>query len=164
MKSRANLSLLDCTLRLLLSPTSRTCLGSAQFCLSSTSFPKFSFVLESCAFFAEKEQIATWLFRVGNLVFILARILSVIFSVLTFWFGLEPFASQALRYLGLGLVGGLQCYLLFQFAIFQAKRLKGSGAAGASPKRSKASKEVSDLPEVDQNTRKQALTRKLKSK
>jgi len=126
--------------------------------------PEIFICLGKLCFFAEKEQVATWLFRVGNLVFILARILSVIFAVLTFWFGLEPFASQALRYLGLGLVGGLQCYLLFQFAIFQAKRLKGSGAAGASPKRSKAAKEVSDLPEVDQNTRKQALTRKLKSK
>ena len=47
--------------------------------------------------FAEKDQAATWLFRVGNIIFIAARFLSVIFAVLTFWFGLEPFASQALR-------------------------------------------------------------------
>jgi translocating chain-associated membrane protein 1 len=120
--------------------------------------------------FAEKEQASTWLFRVGNFVFIAARFLSVIFAVLTFWFGLEPFASQALRYLGLGLVGGLQCYLLFQFAIFQARRLKGSGSSSAPPrtpkKTKKTSKEVSDLPEADQETRKQAqaLNKKLKAK
>jgi len=122
--------------------------------------PEIFISLGKLSFFAEKEQAATWLFRVGNLVFILARFLSVIFAVLTFWFGLEPFASQALRYLGLGLVGGLQCYLLFQFAIFQARRLKGA-ATVVSPKRSKkAAKEVSDLPEVDQNTaRKQTVTR-----
>jgi len=120
--------------------------------------------------FAEKEVAATWLFRVGNIIFIAARFLSVIFTVLTFWFGLEPFASQVLRYVGLTLVGGLQSYLLFQFAIFQARRLKTSSATVASaipksPKKvKKSAKELSDLPEVDQNTRKQALNKKVKTK
>jgi translocating chain-associated membrane protein 1 len=120
--------------------------------------------------FAEKEVLATWLFRVGNVIFIAARFLSVIFTVLTFWFGLEPHASQVLRYVSLGLVGGLQSYLLFQFAIFQARRLKSttashSSAVPKSPKKSKKSpKELNDLPEVDQNTRKQALNKKVKTK
>jgi len=118
--------------------------------------------------FAEKEQAATWLFRVGNVVFIVARFLSVIFAVLTFWFGLEPFASQTLRIVGLSLVGGLQSYLLFQFSIFHVKRLRSSSVAAAAPKSpkksKKAAKEVSDLPEVDQNTRKQALNKKIKQK
>jgi len=48
--------------------------------------------------FAEKTHVSTWLFRVGNVVFIAARFLSVIFAVLTFWFGLEPYASHTLRY------------------------------------------------------------------
>lgn len=47
--------------------------------------------------FAEKPT-SVWLFRFGNIVFIVARFLSVIFAVLTFWFGLEPFASHVLRY------------------------------------------------------------------
>lgn len=70
------------------------------------------------------------------------------------------------RYIGIGSMVGLQCYLLFRFAGFHARRLKGRDAPVASPKRSKAPKEPSesDLPEVDQNTRKQALNRKVKSK
>jgi len=120
--------------------------------------------------FAEKEVLATWLFRVGNVIFIAARFLSVIFTVLTFWFGLEPYASQVLRHFGLTLVGGLQSYLLFQFAIFQARRLKSVSSTPASsvpksPKKvKKTPKELSDLPEVDQNTRKQALNKKVKTK
>lgn len=47
--------------------------------------------------FAEKDPVAVWLFRVGNIVFILSRFLSFTFAVLTFWFGLEPYAPQALR-------------------------------------------------------------------
>jgi len=141
--------------------------------------------------FAEKDQVATWLFRVGNAVFIVARFLTVILAVLTFWFGLEPYASQALRYVNLGIffkavlligiclylccrisglafVGGLQSYLLFQFAIFQARRLRSKSApivAPKSPKKvKKSAKELSDLPEVDQNTRNQALSKKVKQK
>jgi len=120
--------------------------------------------------FAEKDQSATWLFRIGNIVFILARFLSVIFAVLTFWFGLEAYASQALRTVGLAFVGGLQSYLLFQFCIFHVKRLRTANIAAIpvpkSPKKlKKAAKEMSDLPEVDQNTRtQQALTKKPKQK
>jgi hypothetical protein len=70
----------------------------------------------------------------------------------------------------LALIGGLQFYLLFQFSIFQARRLRSKTAvpvvAPKSPKKlKKAAKEVSDLPEVDQNTRKQAaLSKKIKQK
>jgi len=132
--------------------------------------PEIFLSLGKLTHFAEKDVVAVWLFRVGNILFIMARCLSAIFAALTFWFGLEPFASQTLRYLGLGLVGGLQSYLLFQFAIFQAKRLRSSAAAGAqvpkSPKKTtkKPAKDVSDLPEVDQNTRKQQALKKTKTK
>ncbi|CAL8073554.1 unnamed protein product [Orchesella dallaii] len=132
--------------------------------------PQVLLSLGKLCHFAEKEQAATWLFRAGNVVFILARFLSVIFAVLTFWFGLEPFASQALRTLGLGFVGGLQSYLLFQFCIFHVKRIRSASAAAAIPPKSpkklkKAAKEISDLPEVDQNTKKQqALSKKVKQK
>jgi len=115
--------------------------------------------------FAEKQNTSVWLFRLANIVFIGARFLSVIFAVLTFWFGLEPFAPQALRIVGLAFVCGLQSYLLFQFCIFHVKRLRAHSSAvlatpPKSPKKVKKSKDVSDLPEVDQNTRKQALKQK----
>jgi hypothetical protein len=113
--------------------------------------------------FAEKEQTSVWIFRLGNVLFCASRVLSVICAVLTFWFGLEPFASYALRAVGLGFVGALQAYLLFQFAVFHAKRRRGQAAVTSipkSPKRVKKPKDVSDLPEVDQNTRKQALKAK----
>lgn len=121
-----------------------------------------------CHFASEKDSASTWLFRIGNVVFILARFLSFIFAVLTFWFGLEPFATQALRILGLVLVGGLQSYLLFQFSIFHVKRLRSSVSTASHPKSpkktKKSAKDVSDLPEVDQNIRKQAQVKKLKQK
>jgi len=113
--------------------------------------------------FAEKEQTSVWLFRFGNIVFILSRFFSVIFAVLTFWFGLEPFASQVLRTAGLSFVCGLQSYLLFQFCIFHVKRFRAHSSTVVvpkSPKKVKKSKDMSDLPEVDQNTRKQALKQK----
>jgi len=114
--------------------------------------------------FAEKHNTSVWLFRFGNAVFIVARFLSVIFAVLTFWFGLEPFASQVLRTVGLAFVCGLQSYLLFQFCIFQVKRLRAHTVVVTPPKSpkkvQKKPKDVSDLPEVDQNTRKQALKQK----
>jgi len=135
-------------------------------------FPEVLLNLGKLFHFAEKESASTWLFRVGNVVFIFARFLSFIFAVLTFWFGLEPFSTQALRILGLVLVGGLQSYLLFQFSIFHVKRLRSSvsttSATPKSPKKVKKSsnrdKDVSDLPEVDQNIRKQAQSKKLKQK
>jgi len=85
---------------------------------------------------------------------------------------MENHPAQTLRMLSLFVVGGLQLYLLFQFAIFQVKRLRGASAQAAiqpkSPKKTKKAtkeKDVSDLPEVDQNTRKQAQSsKKVKSK
>ncbi|XP_021956134.1 translocating chain-associated membrane protein 1 [Folsomia candida] len=112
--------------------------------------------------FAEKINTSVWLFRLGNSVFIVARFLSVIFAVLTFWFGLEPFASQVLRTVGLAFICGIQSYMLFQFCIFHVKRLRAHSAVVVappkSPKKVKKPKDLSDLPEVDQNTRKQAAT------
>lgn len=59
--------------------------------------PEIFLSLGKLTHFAEKDLAAVWLFRVGNVLFILARCLSAIFAALTFWFGLEPFASQTLR-------------------------------------------------------------------
>lgn len=52
--------------------------------------------------------------------------------------------------------------MLFQFCIFHVKRLRAHSAVVVappkSPKKVKKPKDLSDLPEVDQNTRKQAAT------
>lgn len=136
----------------------------AVLLLSLHFIPEIFLNLARLFHFAEKQNASVWLFRVGNVVFITARFLSVITAVLTFWFGLEPFASQALRTVGLAVVCGIQSYLLFQFCIFHVKRIRANAApttaATKSPRKTKKSKDVSDLPEVDQNTRKQALKQK----
>jgi len=122
--------------------------------------------------YAEKEGASKWVFRTGNFIFILARFLSFVLAALTFYFGLEHSSeAQTLRFTALGLVGGLQSYLLFQFAVFQVKRLRTvappTTVGPKSPKKTKkvkSDRDVSDLPEVDQNTRKQAQAKKVKTK
>merc|ERR1712209_334885 len=119
-----------------------------------------------------------------NLLFVLARLASVILSVLTFWFGLSKAENQELnmaegnfntgliRLNSLIAVCFLQAWLMWNFIVFQFKRMRetkttssSSGVGSASKKgkteqeKAKARKarkeqEDSDLPEVDQKKNK----------
>merc|ERR1719495_1430632 len=138
--------------------------------------------------YSEKTSISSKLFKLGDLLFVLARLSSVILAVLTFWFGLSkvPAEQQVLdipagnfntglfRLNALVAVCLLQAWLMWNFIMFQVKRMREaksftvSNAANAAKARKseqerakarKARKEQederdTDLPEVDQDTKK----------
>merc|ERR1712209_249470 len=134
--------------------------------------------------YSEKTSISNKLFKLQNLLFVLARLASVILSVLTFWFGLSKAENQELnmaegnfntglvRLNSLIAVCFLQAWLMWNFIVFQFKRMRetkttssSSGVGSASKKgkteqeKAKARKarkeqEDSDLPEVDQKKNK----------
>jgi len=134
--------------------------------------------------YSEKTSVSNKLFKLNDLLFVLARFASVILSVLTFWFGLAKlpteqqtldvsggnFNTGLIRLNSLIAVCFLQAWLMWNFIVFQFKRMRetktissGSGAGSASKKGKteqerakarKAKKEDSDLPEVDQKKNK----------
>jgi len=137
--------------------------------------------------YAERTSISKKLFKLGDLLFVLARLGSVIVSVLTFWYGLAlaPVEQQVVdiaagnfntglfRFNALVAVCLLQAWLMWNFIMFQVKRMReassstagGVTAVGGKTKktqqeRAKARKEKKDgdarseddeLPEVDQD-------------
>merc|ERR1712193_84732 len=101
--------------------------------------------------YAEKTNISSKLYKLGDLLFVLARLSSVILTVLTFWFGLTKlpaeqqsldiaagnFNTGLLRLNSLIAVCFLQAWLMWNFIVFQFKRMRetkpstsaGSGSA-----------------------------------
>merc|ERR1719225_2541150 len=137
--------------------------------------------------YTEKTGVSDKLFKLGDLLFVLARLSSVILAVLTFWFGLAkvPAEQQSLdiaagnfntgliRLNSLIAVCFLQAWLMWNFIVFQFKRMRetkpstsaGSGSAMKTRKteqeKAKARKlrreqedRDEDLPEVDQDAKK----------
>jgi len=96
--------------------------------------------------YAEKTAVASKLFRLGDLLFVLARLSSVILAVLTFWFGLAslPMEQQVLdlatgnfntglvRLNCLLAVCLLQAWLMWNFIMFQVTRAREAGPASSS--------------------------------
>jgi len=131
--------------------------------------------------YSEKTSISNKLFKLGDLLFVLARFSSVILSVLTFWFGLAKlpteqqnldisggnFNTGLIRLNSLIAVCFLQAWLMWNFIVFQFKRMRetkntsnsGAGSAAktrkseqekAKARKAKKEQEDNDLPEVDQ--------------
>lgn len=137
--------------------------------------------------YAEKTNISKKLFKFGDLLFVAARLGSVIISVLTFWYGLALAPAEAqvvdlaagnfntglFRFNAMVAVCLLQAWLMWNFLMFQVRRMRegkgassvSSGAASAKKgktqqERAKARKERKEgdarseddeLPEVDQD-------------
>merc|ERR1712226_1583130 len=90
--------------------------------------------------YAEKTAIASKLFKLGDLLFVLARLSSVILAVLTFWFGLASLPAElqvldlasgnyntpVVRLAALLAVCLLQAWLMWNFIMFQVKRMRES--------------------------------------
>merc|ERR1712088_1172075 len=135
----------------------------------------------------EKTGISNKLFKLGDLLFVLARLSSVILAVLTFWFGLAKvpaeqqvvdtaegtFNTGLLRLNCLVAVCLLQAWMMWNWIMFQVKRMRESKNTSASSsssasktrkteqEKAKARKlrkeqedRESDLPEVDQDAEK----------
>merc|ERR1712106_598767 len=133
--------------------------------------------------YADRQSISSKLFKVGDLLFVLARLSSVILAFLTFWYGLAKapveqqvldiasgnFNTGFLRLNALVSVCLLQSWLMWNFIMFQVKRMRetsffSSGSSGAKSARksqqdrAKARKEKreieeDELPEADQELR-----------
>merc|ERR1719251_339559 len=108
----------------------------------------------------EKTGISNKLFKLGDLLFVLARLSSVILSVLTFWFGLAklPTEQQSLDVSGGNFNTGLirlnsliavcflQAWLMWNFIVFQFKRAReikptSSSSTGSAGKKGKTEQE-----------------------
>merc|ERR1712179_633819 len=88
--------------------------------------------------YAEKTSISSKLYKLGDLLFVLARLSSVILTVLTFWYGLAqaPMEQQVVdmaagnfntglfRLNALVAVCLLQAWLMWNFIMFQVKRMR----------------------------------------
>merc|ERR1712098_494358 len=95
--------------------------------------------------YSEKTSISNKLFKFGDLVFVLARLSSVILSVLTFWFGLAKlpaeqqvfdletgnFNTGLIRLNSLIAVCLLQAFLMWNFIVCQFKRMRRLNPAQA---------------------------------
>jgi len=139
-------------------------------------------------YFAEKAKAASYGFMVWNFLFVLVRLGSITLSVLTFWYGLAiqqstnvmdiatgNFNTQLIRINCLVAVCLLQAWMMWNFINFHLKRMRERAAQIASSKKKalakkekklkkdelkKASEEdVNELPEVDQNTKKDLRAR-----
>lgn len=124
-------------------------------------------------------------FSFWNILFVVTRLASIILSVSTFWFGLadNESVSFVMRVSGLAVVVLLQVYMLQRFLTFHLSRRREASrlaaAAEAEAKKAKQDKkakkareaakksseeEISELPEVDQNTNKNMRQRTTKVK
>jgi translocating chain-associated membrane protein 1 len=124
-------------------------------------------------------------FFVHNAIYVPVRLTAIVASVLTFHFGLakeqqglDPAAGnfnvQFVRVGCLVAVGALQAWLLWTFTTFhlrkrreraQAENTKQKTKARVTrPRKAKISDDVNELPEVDQNTKKDLRQRKVQAK
>lgn len=129
-------------------------------------------------------------YLVANVAFVLVRLGSIILSVLTFWYGLSlsdnqeldvangNFNTQYIRIGALVAVGLFQAWLMWNFITLQMKKMREQAASQTSrrPKFEKKNKkkkeektqrkhiEEDELPEVDQNTKKNLRVRSTKAK
>merc|ERR1711971_140232 len=119
-------------------------------------------VFHTCRILAyvEKTNISNKLFKLGDLLFVLSRVSSVILAVLTFWFGLAklPTEQQSLDVSGGNFNTGLirlnpliavcflQAWLMWNFIVFQFKRARetkptSSSSTGSAGKKGKTEQE-----------------------
>merc|ERR1711902_370859 len=110
--------------------------------------------------YAEKTGISSKLFKLGDLLFVLARLSSVILAVLTFWFGLSKvpaeqqvvdipagnFNTGLLRLNSLVAVCLLQAWMMWNWIMFQVKRMReakntSSSSSSAASKTRKTEQE-----------------------
>jgi len=138
--------------------------------------------------YAEKTNISSKLFKLGDVLFLMARLSSVILAFLTFWYGLAkaPVELQVLdiasgnfntgffRLNFLVAVCILQAWLMWNFIMFQVKRMRetsvfsSGGASGAKGGRksqqdkAKARKEKKDIDEDELPEADQELRQRVK--
>lgn len=119
-------------------------------------------------YFSGKNNISKLCFNIYNVLFVLARLTAAILSIFVFWFGLSSssiesinfeeknFNTPLVRTLSLGTIIVLQGWMLWNFILFQCKKIRENSKSVAKPikavikKTTKTSREVSDT-EVDRD-------------
>lgn len=142
------------------------------------------FHLARLIYFADKVEIANSVFMVFNVLFVLVRLGTITLAVLTFWYGLQQtsqdnldiaagnFNTKLVRINCLAATCLLQAWMMWNFITFHLKRLREKTLATRSKtkspmkKRGKVAQEddISNLPEVDQNTAQNGSLRSRKVK
>lgn len=142
------------------------------------------FHLARLVYFAEKTQAANVAFTVYNVAFVLVRLGSITLSILTFWYGLAwsnavgidwetgNFNTQTIRINCLLSVCLVQAWMMWNFITFHLKRfrershfakkkttLKKDKRQRKEEAKRNSEEDVSELPEVDQNTKKDLRAR-----
>jgi len=134
--------------------------------------------------YANKLNVAKYLYVLVDFAVLLARLGTVGLTVYTFWFGLGqvPDTNIAFRVAPIGFIVSLQLWLVYNYLTFRAKRNRELRAAvpvvvsttkvrktqqeKAKARKEKGKKEkeveINDLPEVDQNTKKAQAVRQRK--
>merc|ERR1711997_1405132 len=119
--------------------------------------------------YTEKTSVSSKLFKLGDLLFVLARFSSVILAVLTFWFGLSKvpaeqqvvdsetgnFNTGLIRLNSLVAVCLLQAWLMWNWIMFQVKRMRE-----AKPSSSSSSSSASKTRKTEQEKAKARKLRK----
>merc|ERR1712038_1071557 len=129
-------------------------------------------VFHTCRILAylEKAAIASKLFKLGDALFVIARLSSVTMSVLTFWFGLASvpadqqvldlatgnFNTPVVRLAALLSVCLLQAWLMYGWIMFQVKRAREAGPTSSD----KGSAEKSRARKTEQERAKARKARK----
>lgn len=121
-------------------------------------------------YFSGKNGISKLCFNIYNVLFVLARLTAAILSIFVFWFGLATssvehvkwdernFNTPLVRTLCLGTILLLQGWMLWNFILFQCKKIRENAKPTSTPKpvnkpltrKAKAAKEESDT-EVDRD-------------
>uniref|UniRef100_A0A1W7R9H0 Translocating chain-associated membrane protein 1 n=1 Tax=Hadrurus spadix TaxID=141984 RepID=A0A1W7R9H0_9SCOR len=145
-------------------------------------FVECIFHVSRLLYFAEKSKASSYGFLVWNVLFVFVRLASIILSVLVFWYGLATnessgkidiasgsFNTSLVRVNCLVAVCLLQAWMMWNFINFHLRRMREKAAQIASTKKKalakkekkikkeemrKASEDDNELPEVDQNTKK----------
>jgi translocating chain-associated membrane protein 1 len=132
-------------------------------------------------YFSGKTNVSKLCFNIYNVLFVLARLTAVILSIFVFWFGLSTssiesvkldegnFNTPLMRHLSLGTIILLQGWMLWNFILFQCKKIReNSKSTVAKPvskpltRKAKAAKEESDT-EVDRDLKETNGDVKIKS-
>lgn len=119
-------------------------------------------------YFMDKKNVSKTSFNIYNVSFVLARLSAIILSIFVFWFGLKTSSVESVRFeegnfntplvrtLCLVAILALQAWMLWNFILFQCKKIRENAPAvpatksAPKPKKVKSQKEESEN-EVDSN-------------
>jgi translocating chain-associated membrane protein 1 len=110
----------------------------------------FIFHFSRILYFCGKSKVSKISFNIYNVVFVLTRIKVIVMAVFILWFGFEKntvdtinwetgnFNTKSVRILSVGTVLTLQAWMLWNFILFQCKRIRENTKAPSvrtTPKR-----------------------------